>query len=148
MRKTITSAAVAALLCVSLPSAWASDEAAVEFRESAMNIYRWYVKPMGGMAKGEIPFDAAAFQANAEGLATAARLDIAPGFPEGSDFDTEAKPEIWENWPEFLEKFKALQDESAKLAEAAAGGDEAAMKAQFREAAKTCSDCHKRFRER
>ena len=148
MRTLIPTFAAASLLFAAFPHATASEQSAVEFRESAMTIYKWYMKPMGAMAKGEMPFDADAFRSNAQGLATAAQLDIMPGFPEGSDFDTEAKPEIWENWAEFQEMFKALQNEAKRLAETAADGDEAAVKAQFGKTGKTCGDCHKKFREK
>lgn len=148
MRTLIPSFAAASLLFAAFTPATASEQAAVEFRESAMTIYKWYMKPMGAMAKGDMPFDAEAFRSNAAGLATATQLDIMPGFPEGSDFDTEAKPEIWENWAEFQEKFQALQREAKHLAETAATGDEAAVKAQFGKTGKTCGDCHKKFREK
>ena len=122
----------------------------VDFRESTMTIYKWYLKPMAGMVKGKIPFDQAAFQKNAEGLATAARLDLLAGFPKGS-YDPEesrAKQAIWQKWDEFEDKFQALQRESAKLAEVARGGDMAAIKAQFGKTAKTCGGCHKPFRSK
>jgi len=104
---------------------------------------------MGRMAKGEMPYDQALFQKNAEALATAARLDLLAGFPKGStDEDSEAKPEIWDNWSEFEEKFKALQMESEKLAGVAAKGDRAATLSQFQNTGKTCGGCHKKFREK
>ena len=127
---------------------YASEQGAIDFRQSAMTIYKWYVKPMGAMAKGKVPFDADAFRANARGLAGAAELNILPGFPEDSGFDTEAKDEIWENWPEFKEKFQVFQSEARKLGEIAASGDEQQLKAQFGKAAKTCGGCHKKFREK
>jgi len=114
-----------------------------------MIIYKWYMGPMGRMAKGEMPYDQALFQKNAEALATAARLDLLAGFPKGStDEDSEAKPEIWDNWSEFEEKFKALQMESEKLADVAAKGDRAATLSQFQNTGKTCGGCHKKFREK
>ena len=125
-----------------------ANEAAIEYRQAVMNVYLWNLKPMAGMVKGKIPFDAKLFRSRAEGLATATRLDLLSGFPEGStdEFDSSAKPVIWEKWPEFKGKFEALRRESAKLAEAARSGDAAAMKAQFGNTAKSCGGCHKKFR--
>ena len=125
-----------------------AGQAAVDFRESAMTIYKWYLGPMGAMVKGKVPFDQAAFRQHAEGLATAAQLDLLPGFPEGSDKDTEARPEIWERWSDFQARYRELQEQSGKLAQIAATGDEAAMKAQFGETANTCKGCHDDFREK
>ncbi len=120
----------------------------IDFRESTMTIYKWYLKPMAGMVKGKVPFNVEAFQKNAQGLALATRLDLLSGFPKGS-YDPEesrAKKAIWEEWPQFEDKYRALQKESSKLAEVAMTGDVAAMKAQFGATAKTCGGCHKPFR--
>jgi len=141
-------------LLVSLGSAVSATEghgrqAALDFRSANMIIYKWYMGPMGRMAKGEMPYNQALFQKNAKALATAARLDLLAGFPKGSlDEDSEAKPEIWENWSEFEEKFKAFQMESEKLAGVAARGDRAATLSQFKNTGKTCGGCHKKFREK
>ena len=125
-----------------------AGQAAVDFRESAMTIYKWYLGPMGAMVKGKTPFDGKAFRERAEGLAAAAGLNLLAGFPEGSADGTEARPEIWSRWSEFEEKYQALREQSARLAQVAATGDEAAMKAQFGETAKTCKGCHDDFREK
>ena len=126
----------------------ASEQAAIEFRESAMTIYKWYLGPMGKMVKGTIPFDKKQFQMHAKSLATISKIDITPGFPEGSDFDTEAKPEIWEEWDLFKQKFSDFQAQARKLGEISAAGSESEIKAQFGKTAKTCGGCHKKFREK
>ncbi len=124
------------------------ENPAIDFRESLMTIFKWHLKPMAGMIKGKIPFNEAAFRKNANGLAAATSLDLLSGFPRGSIEDSEAKPEIWRHWPDFKDKFRTLQRESAKLKQAAASGDRAAMKAQFIRTAKVCKGCHKKFREK
>ncbi len=129
-------------------AAGTSLQGAVDFRQSTMTILKWYLQPMGGMVKGKIPFDAATFSNKATGLAKAASLDLTEGFPKGSHEDTEAKPEIWEHWDEFVEKYKALQIEADKLQKVAATGDIDAIKAQFGATAKTCKSCHDDFREK
>jgi cytochrome c556 len=126
----------------------ASLQAAVDFRQSTMTIYKWYLGPMGGMVKGKIPFDAATFASKASGLAKAASLDLTEGFPKGSHEDTDAKPEIWEQWDLFIEKYEILQKEATKLNSVAAGGDMDAIKAQFGATAKTCKGCHQDFKEK
>lgn len=131
---------------MTLQSAAASE--AVDYRQSTMTIFKWYLKPMAGMVKGKIPFNAVVFRKKAAGLAAATRLDLLSGFPRGS-FDpdeSDAKREIWEKWPEFTDRFRALQTESVKLAQVARGNDMAAIRAQFGKTAKTCGGCHKPFR--
>lgn len=84
---------------------------------------------------------------------TAAAPKIAPLFVKGTgrpDVDpkkTRALPKIWEDWAGFEKAAKALGDEAAKLSKAAAGGDAAAIKAQYVETGKKgCGGCHKPFR--
>jgi cytochrome c556 len=147
LKQLLPTAAISGLLLIgSLPANGA--EPAVEFRESIMTLYKWYLQPMGGMVKGERPFDAAAFRKNAEDLANVASLDLTVGFPEGSDDDTEARPDIWLDWDGFTGKFADLQSASAELARVAAGGDIEAMKQQFKATAGTCGGCHKKYREK
>ena len=123
-------------------------QGAVDFRESTMTIYKWYLQPMGGMVKGKVPFNKEVFKQKADGLAWAASLNLLEGFPKGSMHDTEAKAEIWERWDDFQAKYETLKTESAKLQQVAAGGDVAAIKAQFAQTAKSCKGCHQAFREK
>ena len=47
-----------------------AGQAAVDFRESAMTIYKWYLGPMGAMVKGKTPVtDEAVAKAAAQGKA-------------------------------------------------------------------------------
>lgn len=68
-------------------------------------------------------------------------------FPAGSDQgDTKALPEIWQSPDDFAAKLKVLQDESAMLVTAAAGGDMAAVKAQYDKLGGACGGCHKVYK--
>jgi cytochrome c556 len=68
-------------------------------------------------------------------------------FPPGRrDGHSEAKPAVWERWPEFEAASRALVDESEKLAAAARSGQEAAITEQFRATTRACSGCHDVFR--
>ncbi|MCW8883308.1 MAG: cytochrome c [Sedimenticola sp.] len=125
-----------------------STQGAIDFRESVMTTFKWYLQPMGAMTKGDMPFDATLFKSRAEGLANATRLDVTEGFPLGSAEDTEAQPKIWDDWDDFKLKYEALQKEATELQRVASSGDEAAMKAQFGKTAKTCGGCHKEYRKK
>jgi cytochrome c556 len=59
---------------------------------------------------------------------------------------TAALPAIWEKWDDFKAAAAKLGTESAKLAEAAKEGNQAAVAAQFSALAKSCDGCHEIFR--
>jgi cytochrome c556 len=59
---------------------------------------------------------------------------------------TAALPVIWEKWDDFKAAAATLESASAKLAEAAKAGDQAAVTAQFGVLAKACDGCHDTFR--
>lgn len=125
-------------------------EEVVGYRQSVYTIIGWNFKPIGAMVKGEVPFDAAAVARHAQYVEMMSKA--APeGFSKGTGpdvvKDTEAKPEIWTKWSEFETKMSDFQQEAAKLAEVAKGGDEKAIKAQFGKTAETCKACHKEFRK-
>ena len=125
-------------------------EDVVQYRQSVYTIIGWNFKPIGAMVKGEVPFDAAAVARHAQYIEMMSKA--APeGFSKGTGpdvvKDTEAKPEIWTKATEFDSKMKDFQQEAAKLAEVAKGGDEKAIKAQFGKTAETCKACHKEFRK-
>lgn len=138
-------------MTLAICSTWAqADDAverAVEYRQGIMNVYAYNVTAMGDMVKGEIDFDAAAFVRHAKDLAAAAQLDVLAGFPEDSINDeSDANDTVWLDWDKFQAKHRALQEQSAKLAELTAGGEESAMKEQFGKTAKTCKGCHDDFK--
>ena len=80
-------------------------------------------------------------------------MKVATLFPAGSDQpqgkdpgQTMAKPEIWKDPADFAAKVKAFQDEAAMFNTAVAGGDMAAIKAEFDKLGETCGGCHKSYR--
>lgn len=140
--------AMASLIAVSSSAGASDNDKAVEYRQSVMNIFYWNSAHMGAMAKGKVPFDQEAFKSHADDLAAAAAMDILRGFPEDSVTDeSDAKDEIWLDWDDFGSKLEAMRTASAKLAEVAAGGDEAATKAQFDETRKACKGCHDAYKQ-
>ena len=141
--------AVAPAILLAATAVHAADpvEKAVDYRQGLMNVYAWNVTSMGDMVKGKTEFDAAVFARHAKDLAAAAQLEVMAAFPEDSvNEDSDASDTIWLDLDKFQEKSQALRDQSAKLAEAAAGGDEVAMKEQFGATAKTCKGCHDDFK--
>ena len=85
---------------------------------------------------------------NAEAKRIAAWASVMPEyFPEGSDMgETKARPEIWENWDDFLTKAKANHDAASTLADIAAAGDMDAIPMAFKALSDTCGACHKLYK--
>lgn len=86
--------------------------------------------------------------------AAAATIDgVAKAFPNWWPTGTavgvaksEAKPEIWTKADDFKAKTVAFQTEAAALVKVAAGGDKAAIGAQFGKTVGTCKTCHESYR--
>jgi cytochrome c556 len=88
--------------------------------------------------------------ANAATVTTLA-AGIPTWFPRGSGVEarpmSEAKANIWSDAAGFSAKASALQVQAAKLNHAAAAGDVAAVKAQFRPTGAACKACHDTYRQ-
>jgi cytochrome c556 len=121
---------------------------AIEYRQAAFEVLVWNFAPMGAMVKGKIPFDAKTFAERAANVAFLSKMPL-EGFIPGSDKgETEAKPEIWQNWDDFKAKMDNLQKETAKLAEVAKTATKVEEVAeQFGETGKVCKGCHDKYRE-
>jgi len=98
MKKALIAAIIgtSTLLASGTTFAQAKPEDVIKFRQGVFQVVGWHVRTMGGMVKGQIPFDQAEFARNAEIVAmmsTVAPHAFAPGSDKGAP--TRAKPEIW-----------------------------------------------------
>jgi cytochrome c556 len=149
MRHTIAIAvAGCALIAASAVQAQMKPEDAIKYRKSAMFIVGQNFGPLAAMAQGKIPFDAAAAARHAEIVDFAIKLPWGAFSPGTDTGDTKAKPEIWLETEDFKAKADKLQQEVAKLAQVAKGGDFTALKAQVGETGKACKACHDKFRNK
>jgi cytochrome c556 len=123
-------------------------ETAIHYRQSVMRLMGWNFTPLAAMVKGQIPFDAEEFTTRAERLQGLAG-QILEGFPPGSDkgAETDAKAEIWTDFPHFKDRLDDYAAEAGKLVEAAHSGNEARIKEQFRKTAATCKACHDKYKD-
>ena len=110
----------------------------------AMKKIAAYVKNEGGTIEGV-----------REGAATIQQVSqkIVPNlFPAntgiGNVKDSEAKPEIWRQWPQFQQAASKLENTSASLVTAADGGDRAAVAQGFAQVGQSCGGCHDNFRQK
>ena len=145
-------AAVALMLgtVLAAPHTLADDEAAqraIDTRQGLLKVVGAYMGPLVGMAREQIPYDAATVEKNASAIAA-----LTPMIPDmfrldtsGSGLESGSLDDIWENWDDFAAK-AATSAERAQAMAAAAGDQGAAMKA-FGALGGSCKGCHDEYRE-
>lgn len=111
-------------------------------QKDLMKSFGGAAKTLGGMASGEVAFDAAAAEA-AKATLVAGSAEIASKFATaGNDPASEAKPEIWTSWDDFVAKAKGLGDAAAALDVASVDG----VKAGMGGIGGACKACHTAYR--
>ena len=107
-------------------------------RQSLMKTFGGAAKTLGGMASGDVAFDAAA-SAAAKAVLMAGAAAIPAKFEKNAvDPGSEAKPEVWTNWADFLIKAKGMGDAAAAVDATSAAGLQAGMGA----IGGSCKACH------
>jgi cytochrome c556 len=130
-----------------------AEYAAMEYRQGLMHVIAYKAGRLRGMADGDIPVDEAAFVKAANDLVAATEM-LAEAFPEGSDSESlagasNALPDIWDDWNEFLEHQTALQTAARMVAEQAQrGGFAAAQETASEQIGPACGGCHRPYRQR
>lgn len=129
--------------------AWALDPGdAIQTRKAVMSSIGAH---MNGIRAGMAAKNGKLVAGHARALAALAPV-LPHLFPKGSGpgaGETRARPEIWENWDDFVATTAALREAANELALVTELGDMAEIAAQFGVMAKTgCAACHRRFRTR
>ena len=120
----------------------ATDSEAMK-RESVMKEIGKNMGILGGMAKGEVAYDAtAADAAKAAILLNSSIIHSAFEAPGGEDPTSEAKPEIWTSWDDFVKDADAL---TAAVTAADVSSAEA-IGASLGSIGGTCKECHGEYR--
>lgn len=115
---------------------------AVAARMEAMKDIGGSMKTLGDMAKGSVDFDAEAAQAALATVAESAAVLPALFEAQESDPESEAKPEIWTNWDDFVSKAEALEAAAAGATIASSDDIGPAMGAL----GGSCKSCHSEYR--
>ncbi len=144
---------ISAAACLALISGTAMAEGpfdgAIKARQSLMRLNGFTIGQMAAMAKGEVPYDAAAAQALADNMVALTTLDTAAMWPAGSDNaaneGTNALPAAWAADSDVGAKYMAWADAS-KAMQAVAGKDLASMQAAMDALGGACGGCHKAYR--
>jgi cytochrome c556 len=156
-RAWCTAAAAGVLATAMGAAAFAADEPAniVKYRKAFMGANGAHITMIAAVVKGEVSFGDIA--TNAQALAEQGKLltaNLEQLFPEGTakgetGEKSAALPAIWEKWSEFEQAAQKFEEESAKFAEVAAGGDQTAIAQQLGALGKNgCGNCHETFREK
>jgi len=145
----LTASLALATLCCALPAAaqFQKPEDAVKYRKAAFTVMAAHFGRIGAMAQGRVPFDGAAAAANAELVASLAKLPFA-GFVEGTSGTEKGTPKanVWSDRAKFDAAAKKMQDEVSKLAVVAKSNNLDQLKVAFGNAAGSCKSCHDDFR--
>ena len=129
-------------------AAQVKPETQVKQRQAAMTLQGKYMGPMGGMAQGKIPYNAAVVQRNAAFLESLSKMAWDGFDPNTKGVKSAALPAVWEKSDEFKKAAEHFENEATKLAQVSKSGDEAAVKAQIGATGKACGACHEKFREK
>ncbi len=144
MRKTVIAAAT--VLIASGLGVLAQSNDPVAQRQSLMKNNQEQVRALTGMARGQVPFNAATAQAAFQRIAQNAQQ--IPGlFPPGSNRGkTEALPTVWERKADFDARAAKLEQD-AKAAEAGLT-DQAGLQAAVQRVGQNCGGCHESYRRK
>lgn len=124
-------------------------EGAVKARQAQMTLYAFNLGLLGGMAKGQIEYDAGKAQAAASGLAALVTLDDSrmwlPGTDNAAMENTRALPAIWAEGSDVGAKVEAL-GAAVTAMDAAAGQGLEPLQAAMGGLGGACGSCHKTYR--
>ncbi len=152
--RTITTA----LLCTSLLSASATAaeavsrkhaETAIEYRQSLFQLLKSNMAPLGGMAKGALPYDATVMQTNAVRIEQLADMmtDYLKVDTRKFDVATGSKDALWANFSDVEDKIGALKTAAVELQRIAKAGDEEQFRSAIGKVGSACKSCHDDYKK-
>ena len=102
---------------------------------------------LGGMLRGRIPFDGAAFSAGAVKLDELSRQPW-QHYPEVKEKQSDARDDVWQRQERFNEMARALEATTQELASVSGTGPVTAqvVAPAFQRVEDACEACHKEFR--
>ncbi|MGH1413159.1 MAG: c-type cytochrome [Pelagimonas sp.] len=151
MKKSFATVAVLASLATTAFTATAMADVpqAVKARQGQFNIMALNLGILGGMAKGQVEYDAEAAQAAADALVAVSMINQAPMWPAGTDNmsieGTRALPAMWDNVEDAMGNWAAF-GEAAKAMQAAAGMGKDKIGPNMGKLGGSCKGCHDTYR--
>ncbi len=131
------------------PSPEERAETATVNRQAVFKLLGVNIGAIVGMARGQVPFDAAIAERNARRIAMlATMIPERLGAMDTREFDveTEALPLIWDNLDEIASKAQNLVEAANTFADIAAGGNQQETLGGLRSLGGACGSCHDTFR--
>lgn len=149
LRSTAVAAAIASG-CFTVALADDAGDQAIMARQGFMELVLWDFKPLGAMAKGDAPYDAATAERHAMNLDALSRYTAEALFVEGTaktdkPGKTRAIAAIWEKHDDFAKRLDDWRAAVQALPAASTKGREELAK-QVAAVGKTCGGCHDNFR--
>ena len=147
----IRNAVILSLLLSFVSTSWADErtQQTIEARQGLLKVVAQYFGPIVGIAKGQIPYDAALIEKNAGKVAQLAPMisDMFALDTSASGIETEAKAAIWADYADFSAKAATTTERAQALVAATAEGQGATMKA-FGALGASCKSCHDSYRQK
>ena len=140
--KTFTKTLILGLVMVGGIAFAAASDPDVKARQMLMGANGAAMKTLGGMAKGEIAFDAAAAEAAKAALIADAADTPAKFKTNAADPASKAKPDVWTNWDDFVIKANGLGTAAAALDVTSLDG----LKAGLGAVGGACGACHQVYK--
>ncbi|MBT3134244.1 cytochrome c [Alteromonas sp. ALT199] len=124
-------------------------KAATQYRQAVFQLVRSNMGPLGGMAKGALPFDESVMETNAVRLEQLADMmgDYLAVDTRKFDVETGAKDEIWESFSDVEKKVMALKTAAQGLQAAVNAGDESAYRGAIGKIGASCKSCHDDYKK-
>lgn len=121
---------------------------AVQFRQAVLQLVRSNMGPLGGMAKGQIDYDAEVIRVNAMRIEQLALMmgDYFELDTRKFPVKTEAADIIWEEMSDFESKRQDMVDAAATLQKIALAKDESNYRSAIGTLGSTCKACHDKFK--
>jgi cytochrome c556 len=140
----------AALVAAPLTATAQSFDNHIAARKGEMQIMSFNLGILGGMARGNMPYDAEAAQAAADNLVAISQLTQTVQWAEGSDnmelSNTRALPAIWDDFADFQAKWASFGERAVAL-QAVAGQGAEGLGAAIGGVGGTCQACHEAYRQ-
>jgi len=158
MKKIIIAAAVASVFAsvTVAPIALAQEaqsekqaKSAAQFRKAVLQLVRSNMGPLGGMAKGQIPYNTETMQLNGKRIEQLGLMmeDYFALDTTKFDVETDAKDEVWTNIADFNSKAMDMVSAAKTLQVVAKGQDEAEYRKAIGAVGATCKACHDDYKK-
>lgn len=151
IRKGLFALCVSGVLVANAQAAEATSEkhaeAAVKYRQSLLQLVKSNIRPLGGMAKGAIPFDTEVMAKNSLRLEQLADMmeDYLLVDTRAYDVETGALDSLFENEADVKDKISAMQKAVANLRAVVEAGDESAYRSAIGDVGASCKSCHDKY---